>query len=208
MVTAPLAKLDGAGFHYTGSASHTRSLRTQFREQHFLCLPKILSPPLTSAILRRAGSADFSRQIVESGVELAPGETRLHLDISTVFWQPHFLRLIERITGKGSFDTIAARLYRMDPGTDHHFDWHSDCTGTRLVGLSLNLSPEPYVGGIFQIRSEQRPREIFEFANRGLGDLLLFDIDPAKNHRVTPVTGKLPKLAYAGWLESRTPGLS
>jgi len=35
---------------------------------------------------------------------------------------------------------------------DIHDDWHNDCCDSRLIGVSVNLSPEPYNGGVFQLR--------------------------------------------------------
>jgi hypothetical protein len=48
--------------------------------------------------------------------------------------------------------------------------------------------------------SEQAPKQI---ANLRFGDCILFRLSDMLQHRVTPVTGDFPKIAFAGWFKSQ-----
>jgi Rps23 Pro-64 3,4-dihydroxylase Tpa1-like proline 4-hydroxylase len=65
--------------------------------------------------------------------------------------------------------------------------------------MSLNLSPEPFEGGALQIRETDSKKILFEIANTGLGNAVVFRVDPRLEHRVSPVAGKVPRTAFAGW---------
>ena len=111
-------------------------------------------------------------------------------------------QFVELITGCGRIGSYDGRVYRMLPGHEHYDSWHDDIVGQRLVTLSVNLSPEFFSGGLLEIRHERTRRVVNRVANTGPGDGLLFRIAPFLKHRVTRVTGHLPKTALAGWFRS------
>ena len=93
----------------------------------------------------------------------------------------------------------------MAPGADHFDSWHADVGTThrdRLVGMSINLSPRPYQGGAFLLREEASGEIICALSNIGPGDAICFRISSALKHMVTPLVGKEPKTAFAGWFRS------
>ena len=94
------------------------------------------------------------------------------------------------------------RVYRMIPGSGHYDSWHSDMIGHRMIGMSINLSPEPYSGGVFQLRERDSEQILYEVANTGLGDAILFRLADHLQHRITDVDGTIPKTAFAGWFQS------
>ena len=112
-------------------------------------------------------------------------------------------RIVREITGCGPIGCFRGRVYRMLPNAGHYDSWHNDLGDERLITLSVNLSPEPYSGGILQIRHRPSNRIVYEVANTGLGDAILFRISPDLEHRVTEVTGSVPKTAFAGWFRSK-----
>src|SRR5207237_8656272 len=95
--------------------------------------------------------------------------------------------------------------YRMTPNSSHHDAWHTDNTDGRLVAMSLNLSPQVYEGGVFQMRERESEQFLVEFANCGLGDAILFPISENLVHRVTEVQGNEPKTAFSGWFNATAP---
>jgi hypothetical protein len=116
---------------------------------------------------------------------------------------PAFLHAIEQVTGCGPITMFDGRVYRIVPGTDHYDTWHDDVGDNRLIGMSINLGREPYSGGVFQLREKGGPI-LQELPNVIQGDAILFRISPNLKHRVTPVEGRIPKTAFAGWFRSGT----
>ena len=93
----------------------------------------------------------------------------------------------------------------MAPGADHFDSWHADIGTThrdRLVGMSINLSPRPYQGGVFRLREEASAHIFCELSNTGPGDAICFRISSALKHMVTPLVGTEQKTAFAGWFRS------
>jgi hypothetical protein len=116
-----------------------------------------------------------------------------------LFNNSRLFEAVQRITGCPPIAGFGGRIYRIDPGTDQFLDWHEDTAGNYLVGLSVNLGPEPYGGGVFQIRERRSKRITCEVAHQRPGDAHLFSIAPKLEHRVTPLTGSVSRVAGSGW---------
>jgi hypothetical protein len=117
-----------------------------------------------------------------------------------------FLDAVRKITGCAQITWFGGRVYRFIPNSGHYDSWHTDAaTDDRLVGMSLNLSPKSYKGGLFQLRAHSSDRIFIEIANTGWGDAILFRIARSLEHQVTEVEGEEPKTAFAGWFRSRQP---
>lgn len=115
------------------------------------------------------------------------------------------LRAIERLTGCGPLRGFRGRVYRLDPNAGHFHGWHRDFDRNRLLGVSINLTEGAYDGGLLQLRRMRTREVIYGAANRGAGDMLVFRIDASLQHRVTPVSGDVPKVSFAGWFLSKPP---
>ena len=115
---------------------------------------------------------------------------------------PEFLRLVEHITRCGPIAYFSGRVYRMAPGTDHFANWHSDDLDNRLVGMSINLGPRPYLGGAFRLRRKNSNQMLCELPNTIPGSAILFRISDELEHVVSPLGGSEPKTAFAGWFKS------
>jgi hypothetical protein len=68
-----------------------------------------------------------------------------------------------------------------------------------MVGLSVNLSREPFSGGVLEIRRAVSQQAEYAVPRVAFGSAVLFRISPALRHRVTPVRGGVARTAYAGW---------
>jgi hypothetical protein len=134
----------------------------------------------------------------------APASALLHLVLN----DPELFRTAKAISGCPPIGCFTGRIYRMVPGAGHYDDWHTDALDSRLVGLSVNLSEDAFDGGTFQLRDRGSDRPRCEIANTGLGDAILFAIDPRIEHHVTPVSGSTPKTAFAGWFNTEPSFLS
>ncbi len=115
---------------------------------------------------------------------------------------PQLFQLIRQITGCGAIGCFSGRVYRMVPGSQHYDSWHSDMIDHRMIGMSINLSPKVYSGGIFQMRDRDSRQIIHETANTGFADGIIFRLSTQLQHRITEVEGSVPKTAFAGWFQS------
>jgi hypothetical protein len=121
---------------------------------------------------------------------------------------PRLFAAVREVTGCDSIGCFEGRVYRMAPGGEHYDSWHNDLAEGRMVAMSVNLSREPYAGGVLQMR-RRGPKEVFaEVTNVGAGDAILFRLDSELQHRVTPVQGSTSKTAFAGWFKSSPTFLS
>ena len=91
------------------------------------------------------------------------------------------------------------RCYKRLPIASHFDSWHTDVTGTRVLGLSISLSPTPVQGGEFHIRSRHTGQVLRRVAPRRLGDAHLFRVSSSLEHCISSVRGSAPKYAFAGW---------
>ena len=82
-----------------------------------------------------------------------------------------------------------------------HFDaWHSDLTQGRLIGVSLNLEPDPAAAGGVEIR--EAPLAAHRVA-AGFGDVVLIRIAKGLRHRGLPSTCAVPRCTFAGWFVAK-----
>ncbi len=196
-------------------AAELNQQRQRFAAQHCLLLPGILEPYLFNTVRTHLASAIFAERVHEGiGSELSAGPGPAPTILEFLFNQPSVLRFVEAVCDQPAIGCFAGRVYRMVPATGQNFSWHDDFDELperlpdletdpeprgRLIALSLNLSEQPYCGGLLQIRERSSGKIVHEVQNTGLGDALLFRLAPTLEHRVTDVTGTAAKTALAGW---------
>ncbi len=176
------------------------ALRREFDRVHCIRIRQFLSADLLQFVQEGIARAEFQeRDHSGIGIEQCMVENEaigvLHLLIN----DPHVLELLRQITGCESIDGFSGRVYRMVPASGHFDSWHTDLTGTRMVGMSLNLSRGAYKGGLFQLRAMPSKQMLVEIANTGEGDAIFFRIREDLAHRVSDVEGEVAKTAFAGW---------
>ena len=96
--------------------------------------------------------------------------------------------------------TFEGRLFKSLPNSNHYDDWHGDVGLGRQLGLSINLSRVPYVGGELEIRDNRRKTKHRPVS--GPGDAILFRIARGVEHHVLPVRGTVVKCTFAGWFSA------
>lgn len=186
-------------------SSDLEALREEFASTHTVRLTGLLSSEIMAMILARVEHGRWIENI-HPGInrELLLDDSiavqLLHFVTST----PDFLSFVRQVTACDTAASFRGRIYRMLPGPDQQIPWHDDLgeDDGRLVGMSVNLSPRPYSGGVFQIKRRDSTGPSRELANSIPGDAILFRIAPELKHRVTPVEGLEPKTAFAGWFKS------
>jgi hypothetical protein len=150
-------------------------------------------------------------------VELATFEERRYEGFGTELYMQHNLamstlvflandpglfEIVRAITGCGPIGRFTGRVYRLEAESAYRDVWHSDAQDHRMVGMSINLSRGIYSGGLLQLRRCSSKDVLYQVANTGPGDALLFRIAEDLLHRVTPVEGTVAKIAFAGWFRS------
>ncbi len=185
-------------------ASALTQARQRFEQGHCILLPSLLAPELVTAVLTAFEQTSFSDYEHEGiGSELCARHGLATGVLELLANDPEFFAIVRTLTGCGPIGSFVGRVYRMVPGQGHYDSWHSDVGGDRMIALSINLSATPYSGGLLQMRQADSDHVFCEIANLGIGDALMFRIDPGLRHRVTDVVGSAPKTAYAGWFRSR-----
>lgn len=195
---------------FTTDEAAVARARNEFLQTECAVLPDFLAPDLAWQFTRELDSEfcspsayyvvenrEFGQDLsfsLESGVLHA-----LHLLLNN----PLLFDAIRVITGCPPVGCFSGRGYRNLPVPEHHLDWHDDMhDARRLVGFSLNLSPESLHGGVFRLRRKRSHEILTEIAHSRPGAAHIFRIDPAIEHCVTPVESGVPRTAFAGWFLS------
>lgn len=178
------------------------TLKDAFARDHVVRLPGFFSPDLLDDFRKRLEGASFSHR-VEDGIEIELTlEEPAPLALAMVpMNDPALFAAIDRITGCGSIGCFTGRVHMRHASSDggHYYPWHTDAIERRLVGVTVNLSDDPFEGGVLELRRRRSRRVIAHVANRTPGDAVLFRISPNLEHHVTPVTTTAPRLVLAGW---------
>lgn len=193
------------------SKENLERLKKEFEETHCIVLKNLISPSLKPMILNHLDNANYLKKIHHSKKNHIIGEEFI-LQRKNLLYQlfyllmnmNSYLDIIRYVTSTPNIKSFYGRVYKLD-SSDESFDtWHSDIKQTegRLVGLSLNLSPEAYRGGHFQIRNQQTKGVYKDVFYEDWGTAHIFRIDKKLEHKVTKVTSEQPRIAYAGWFRS------
>jgi coenzyme PQQ synthesis protein D (PqqD)/2-oxoglutarate-Fe(II)-dependent oxygenase superfamily protein len=197
-----------AGTRWRRSETGVERVRKQFETGHCLVLRRFVEPTLLRIIQQKLTQLRFRERKYTVGGDLAITQGPLLGALQVLLNDPQLFVQIRRLTGCGQIGKFVGRVYRMIPGRGHDFVWHNDLQhNRRLVALTVNLGENPFSGGLLQIREAQSKRVLHEIANTGPGDAVLFRVGPGLQHRVTTVTGSIPKTALAGWFVS-APGFA
>jgi hypothetical protein len=192
----------------TGDTHEIAELRAEFSTVHCVQLPRLLEPSLL--------------RLVEQRLEQGRWETAVHSDVAQEYTLqdstalnllhfvtnlPEFRHLIQEVTGCGPLKRFRGRIYRMAAAAGHYDHWHDDNFSNRLIGMSVNLSPRAFRGGLFRLRERDSERLLAEIANTGPGSALIFRIADGLQHRISDIEGDEPKTAFAGWFRPDLPEL-
>ena len=197
-----MLQISTSGVVVSGSEADIKRARIDFDKQDWVRLPAILDQDLLGVAQSQLGASQFEEKTANLYRELTVADSALPFALLLLLNNRRLFKLVEEITGCGHIGCFRGRIYRIVPGANHHVEWHTDLNGTRLVALSVNLTTEPYEGGILSIREAATERVLCEVTNSGFGDAILFRIDERLQHRVSDVQGTVAKTALAGWFES------
>jgi 2OG-Fe(II) oxygenase superfamily len=186
-----------------GSQAERAELRDEFRERDCAVLEGFLQPTLLEELLPRLQRAGFRARAhghigTEDSMEAGGPLASLLLGAN----DPRLFELVTEVTGCGAIGCFDGRVYRLDPARGHGDSWHSDVGDNRLVAMSANLTTERYEGGVLEIRDQRSGEVTARVGGTALGDAVIFRIAEHLRHRVSPVEGDVPRVAFAGWFKS------
>lgn len=203
----PVVEIRQFGTVTVGEGAAFDQLRRDFVDGHCVRLPGLLEPFLAEKLLLRLDEAKFidhTHEGIGRNRELCLRSDAIAAVLQLLMNSAVLFRAVQEITGCGRIGSFVGRVYRMASGQGHHDAWHDDVIDCRLVGLSANLSRQPFQGGTLQIRDRTSRSILCDMANPGFGDALLFRLRADLQHRVTDVEGSTPRTAFAGWFRSPT----
>ncbi|HYS25240.1 MAG TPA: 2OG-Fe(II) oxygenase [Vicinamibacterales bacterium] len=197
-----MLQLTRAAFVCTEPPEALDAMRRSFEAAHVIRLPRFVDPELLELVRQTVRRAHFSDREDEGFAREAcmDHDSTLGL-LFLVMNDPKLFDVIRRITGCAPIGSFAGRIYLMRAGEAHH-RWHSDVDGTRLIGISVNLTEHVFEGGRFELRHAGATNPEWSFTNAAGGDAILFRIAADLQHRVTDVEGDVPRIAFAGWFQS------
>ncbi|MDX2104422.1 MAG: 2OG-Fe(II) oxygenase [Alphaproteobacteria bacterium] len=114
--------------------------------------------------------------------------------------RPDFLRWVEGVTGCGPVSRMAGWVAETRPGGLDQLGWHRDTGADYAVAMTVHLGAEPYDGGAFELREADTGTMRFRHEHAQRGDVVLFTIDQALEHRVAPVISGGDRRVFTGWL--------
>jgi len=202
----PVIQLTTAGSLISTANDDVARLRARFAHAQCMLLPRLIEPGLLRTIQRRIDESAFVPFVSDGiGDDLNLADP---LTINLLFLltnDPPFLQIMREVTGCIEIDSYQGRVYRMYPDLRHTDSWHDDMSENRMVGMSLNLSTTAFEGAAFQLRDRTSNQILYEVANTGSGDAIIFRLAGHLQHRNTELTGSVQKTAFAGWFRSHQP---
>ena len=195
-----------------GRSGNLTRAREAYEREHCVVLPNVLDCDLLTVFQGLIAQTEFRarshQRTKEWAADLSPADTAINGRLLFFFNDPKLFQLMQQITGCDHIGCFSGGLYRMSPGARHYDTWHEDLVRTRMVAMSLNLSDGTFAGGELQIRERESGRIVYEMANTGLGDAVIFRIAPQLQHRVLNTTGAVSRTALTGWFQCEPEYLS
>jgi 2-oxoglutarate-Fe(II)-dependent oxygenase superfamily protein len=187
-------------------ASKAPSLRSAFSKNDCVLLPGFLDLAIGRTIAKQLTRTQFipgsyRKDGILTGADEYSEKSPMPI-LHFVMNSLEVIQTIESIARCRIIGPFVGRLYRMNPRSGHFLSWHDDLGRGSMVGVSLNLSSSPYEGGALQIRNRSRAGRPRKIPNKRFGDAVLFRVAEGLEHRIMPLRGSSPKIAYAGWFKS------
>ncbi len=178
-------------------------IRHLFDETHVIRLPQFFDAELFADVRQLIEGAELVASEHDVGHEVIVASEEGKALIEFLLNDDVLFEAVDTLTGCGHIGCFSGRIYSLRAEANEEFDWHSDLVQDRLLAISVNLGREPYEGGVLEIADRATRTVQQRVLNTAPGDAVLFRLSPELVHRVTPVLGMAPKIAWAGWFRSR-----
>ncbi|HCF25102.1 MULTISPECIES: 2OG-Fe(II) oxygenase [unclassified Novosphingobium] len=179
--------------------------RSGFDAVPAMALEEALSPDLLDLLMRQAAGASYIDDDVRYiGTRQIESPQRVSGMISLMLGHRDLFDWLEQATGCGPIKALAGRIAQTRANDQDELVWHDDNDSPdRLLGVVINLSDQPYEGGLFELRRKGEIEPLFSYQHRSPGSITLFAVRRDLEHRVSPVTSGGPRRVFAGWMMSR-----
>ena len=202
----PLVRLTRRGASAIDSPVDVAAARIAFERQHAVHLPELLDRDLLHFVQRQIEIDGFRERVHDAlpdrPVDLVLNPSCASAALLLAANDVAFLELARLVTGRAEIQSFLGTIHRRLSHAAHACAWHDDLVDGRVAALTINLGPEPYQGGVLQIRREADGEIVYEHAVTGAGDAILFKLDPAIEHRVTEPTGRAARTVFTGWFRT------
>jgi hypothetical protein len=193
-------QLTRSGCVFEGGDEAIGAWRDEYTRCNWVRWPGFIETRLLAILHTRIGAARFFDKTNHNiGDESRMKQEPVGAALEFLTNDAVLFEVVRAITGCDPVGCFRGRVYRLTPDTGQMTDWHTDLTQGRMATMSINLSTEPYDGGILQFREPGSENILSEVANTGAGDVVLFRIAKGLEHRVTALRGTVSRTAYAGW---------
>lgn len=203
--------IGNSGVVHSGPSMDLSALRAEFDRQHYITFPGLIGRELLEFIQSQIDQGEFYERVhdrIGSNRELCMTAGTAGAALMFLVNDPALFEIIQDITQCAQIGCFQGRIYRVNPDSGHHDSWHDDLGEDRLIGMSINLSRDPYAGGTLQIRDKPSGQIVSEAPNAGFGDAIIFRLSHRFQHRITEMEGTVSKTAFAGWFRSQPDFLS
>ena len=179
--------------------------RAQFDAKSSLLFDNVFEPEFLARLVSSAATAPFVENMVEHiGLREMEERQRVGATISLVLGRFDFLEWLEKATGISPLRATMGRLVQTRANGQDALGWHDDMdTDYRQLGIVINLSDQPFTGGVFEMRRKGEALPFHSVKHDKPGSIMVFAVNPGIEHRVTLVTEGGPRRVYAGWAASR-----
>jgi hypothetical protein len=199
-----MLQLTRSRFVCTETPESFSSMRRSFDEQHGLHLPRFLDADLLAYVHQSIRRASFyERDHEDIAREACMSDNPMLAMMCLIMNDGCLFDAIRAVTGCGPVSYMNGRIYAFAANARHFDQWHSDTVNDRRIGISINLTDGVFEGGVLELRYADAAAPHWSIANTGPGDAVLFRLREDLLHRVTPVLGAVPRIAYAGWFQGR-----
>ncbi len=179
--------------------------RTLFDVQSSLRLDGVFAPDLLAKLVSTAAAAPFIEDhVAKIGLREIEAQQRVGASINLILGRHGWLDWLEQATGQAPLRATTGRLVQTRANGTDGLTWHNDMDQPqRMLGLVLNLSDQPFEGGLFEMRRTGQDRPFHTVQHDRPGSILVFAVNREIEHRVTPVTAGGPRRVFAGWVMAR-----
>jgi 2OG-Fe(II) oxygenase superfamily len=186
----------------TEIAGDPATWRTDFDRVPAFAFEDVLTPDLLELLMRQSATASYIDDDVRYiGTRQIESPQRVSGTISLMLGRRGLFDWLEQATGCGPIKALAGRIAQTRANEQDELVWHDDSDSPdRLLGVVVNLSDQPYEGGLFELRRKGAPEPLFRYRHIRPGSITLFAVRSDLEHRVLPVTAGGPRRVYAGWM--------
>lgn len=171
-----------------------------FARQRAVVCRNALNPDLLARLVRVSASVKMVSDPVEHlGHRWIEQPSIVGAAIELAINRPVLIDWLAGVAGRSRLGKAEGRLVETRPGGVDGLIWHDDQIPGAQLGITVHLRDAGYDGGAFELREKASRTALFHHAEARAGDVVIFDVSPQFEHRVTPIASGTPRLVYTGW---------